>query len=612
MKVLLRRPAHLLLASLLVLPLSWTAARPGDDLTAEFKAANLRWTLPNAEYTWQEVSSEESQSGYVARAVSDDKNVLCFAMAGDSGGLDLSDRMEEMGRALRTYAAGGVAGTKEVGAVLAGLDGRCVVIAGTSASDVPMQIRGYGVAAGGRFYHLIMILQNDVQKDEDRRDELNALRDGFQLIRGGGTKEVTEAFDEIGGGGGATTSDDGAGDGEPWPEKGPPRDGNKVTFTDFNLEWTLPEGGPFSWRSPIRDLANVFRRTDRGVSMSPAIRLVGTVKRVRGEFNEEGLPDNNELSGVLMMAEMPGQYDSNGHVRSPEFERDTQQQFGFSEFNSSKKRIVDSAPVGNYKGVAVVLDGPLANGATATLLHFEVTLRGWLYRWYFLITGAEKDRFQQFQPLINELMAGVRFPENVDYVAGPLVATDGLATFGGKRGEDVDKEKEYKRAGYSWSTQSGYAGTKGFTFEKPEGLAFLGGGERGLQVAVEGRSDDGQAYVYFSVWTEATGRMQNEGRDEEMVVDDHAKAWLSSLGESARCSKSGKLPYFKNGAFEGAKGLKYEFTATYNDKPYVEEGYVVKQRQNTYWIRLQFGGDNAEKKLSKLIKAIKKGFSWDR
>jgi hypothetical protein len=595
-----------LLFALLVVPFCGGLAG-ADDLTKEFKSANVRWTLPNAEYTWQELSDDETKSGYIGRAVSDDKNVTCFGMAGDSGGLALSDRMEEMTGALQSYAGGGVSGVKQVGAVLAGLDGRCVVIAGRSATDVEIQVRGYGIEAGGRMYHLILIIQNDVQKE--RQDELNALREGFQLIKGGGTKEAVETFDEVGGG--SRSADDGAGDGEAWPEKGPVRDGDKLTFTNYNLEWTLPKDGPFSWRSPIRDLANMFKREGNSVLISPGIRTVARLERKKGEFEGDDTPTHNELLGLMFLFELEGGYDSAKWVRDPEFDRKLEKENGFTNLNSAKSRVVDSVPIGNSNGVMVLRDGEM-RGVGTTLVYFEVVLRGWLYRWYFWIQGYEPDRLKQFQEPIQKLMAGVHFPESVNFVEGPLIATDGLATFGGKRGDDVDKEKEYNRAGYSWSSKGGYSGSKGLSFKKPEGLAYLGGGERGLQLAVEGRSEDGQAYIYFSVWTEATGRLQNEGRSEESIVDDHAKAWLSTLGDSALCSKSGKTPYYKNGAFEGAKGLKYEFTATYDDKPYVEEGYVVKQRQNTYWIRIQFGGENAEKKLGKLFKAIKKGFAWDR
>jgi len=344
--------------------------------------------------------------------------------------------------------------------------------------------------------------------------------------------------------------------------------------------------------------------------------VVAQLERVKGEFDPEDAPKHNTLMGVLFMAEMPGQHDSDKWIRSPEFERELMADYGFTSFNSSKSR-TQGIPLGNHKGVMAVREGERQNGTSAVIVHIEATLRGWIYRWYFLIEGYEGDRFKQFQPFLNGLFGGIHFLENTEFVPGPLIGTDGIATFSGKRGTAKDEEKKYEISGFSWTAPSnrsrgGYTPTDGWVFKKPPGLAEIHQGERGLQLALETRSEDGQSYIYYSIWAEATARLQNEKREPEMIIDDHAKSWLSTLGDGAKCSKSGKAPFFRPGSYEGEKGLKYEFTATVDGVPYTEEGYVIDRKQTTYWVRIQLGGKDAEKALKSELKAIQKGFTWAR
>ncbi|MCA9314160.1 MAG: hypothetical protein H6806_06705 [Planctomycetes bacterium] len=583
--------------------------------TKEFEAANVRWTLPD-DWKWMEPSADDKASGVFAQAASEDSHIHAFGMSGPSNGLSLEERVQELAVSFRAWVSGNLIGSKVLDTVLAGRDAKCVVYVGTDANDNDIQVRAYAVETDGKFYHLVMrVFHNE---ESSRADELNALRDGFQLIKGGGTQVTVETFTEIprsgaagGGGDGPKVSQDDKSTGdEPWPEKGPVRDGNKISLPEFNFEWTLPADGPFSWRNPIPDMSALV---EGGV----AVQVLAVVDRVKGEFDPEDAPKQNACRGYLLVEVLKIQHDSKKYIRDERFHRWIEQNFGVSEFDSRGSRNVDEVPVGNSKGVMALRLGSNKQGIDRHLVCFQVNLRGILYTWWFVIDGYAPDRLKQFQPLLSKLMAGVRFPENTDYVPGPLIPTDGLATFSGKRGKAKDEEKKYEISGFSWTARStrsagGYTATDGWVFKKPPGLAELLVGERGLQLALETRSEDGQCYIYYSVWAEATARLQNEKREPEAIIDDHAKSWLSTLGDTAKASKSGKSPYFRGGSYEGEKGLKYEFTATVDGVPYTEEGYVIDHKQTTYWVRIQLGGKNAEKVLKDELKAIKKGFSWAR
>lgn len=586
----------------------------------DFEAANVRWTLPD-DWKWMEPSADDKATGVFAQAVSDDSHIHAFGMSTASNGLPLDDRVEELAQSFRAWVSGSLAGSKVVDTVLAGRDAKCVIYVGTDANGNDIQVRAYAMETGGKFYHLVMrIFHND---EATRTDELNALRDGFQLVKGGGTQLTVESFTEVPRGGAAGGGGSGGGDAgpkvsqddkstgdEPWPEKGPVREGNKISLPDYNFEWTLPDGGPFSWRNPIADVAAL-------VEGSVAIEVLGVVDRVKGEFDPEDAPKQNVCRGFLVVQVLKGQHDSKKFIRDERFHRAIEQNFGLNEFDSRGSRNVDEVPVGNGKGVMALRVASNPAGVNRNVVFFQVNLRGILYTWWFLIDGYPEDRLKQFQPLLSKLLAGVRFPESTDFVAGPLIPTDGMATFSGKRGTAKDEEKKYEISGFSWTARTtrsvgGYTPTDGWVFKKPPGLAELIVGERGLQLALETRSEDGQCYIYYSVWAEATARLKDEKREPEAIIDEHAKSWLSTLGDSAKASKSGKAPYFRPGAYEGEKGLKYEFTATVDGVPYTEEGYIVDHKQTTYWVRIQLGGKNAEKVLKDELKAIKKGFSWAR
>ncbi len=615
------RASRAVLRPLLVLALVFATGHgvvgAADDLTASYPGANVRWTLPNFEYTWQELSSIDKDAGSFARAVSDDKNVVAIGTSSPTGGLSVDERIEEMRSSLAAFASAGVRTTVRRPTVLAGIDGQVVILAGETKHDTSIQIRGYAIERDGTFYHLILLIQNDVH--ETRLDELNALRDGFQLIKGGGTKTVTETFTEAGSAPRSEQRDDGASDQEPWPADGPVREGNKLTFTGYNLEWTLPANGPFSWRSPIRDIKNAFQRDGNRTSISPVVHVMASVERTKGEFDPEDAPKSNVLQGYLVLFELAGQHDPADFVRSPEFDRLIPEIYGFSEVASTGSQI-RPIDLGNGKAIMVTREGTRADGRTASAVFIETVLRGWLYRWIFTIEGYEKDRTRTFGRPLAELMKGVRFIEATDFVAGPLVPTDGLATFTGSRGIGLGEETQLALPGFSWaprtaSSLGGYTETDGWTFKKSKAFAQLALAQpksQGLQMAIEGRTPDGQGYVYFSIWAEAAARLQNERKEPESIIDDHAKAWLAGLGDTAKCSKSGKPPYHRQGAFEGEKGLKYEFTARFKDVPYVEEGYVFKHKQTTYWVRLQIGGNPADKGVKDLVNSVKKGFAWAR
>ena len=613
---------HRLVSGLVVLALglvlgSAPHASADETLTKEVKAANLKWTLPNDGYKWLKVAASDKQAGVVAAAQALDGSVHAMLMTGPSNNLELGERTKEVGQMIAPYAGGGVTAQKTLDTVFTGHPGTVVVIAGETPQGTVVQIRGYSSLVGKRFYHLILRCFNGSQ--ESRVDELNALRAGVTLFKGQGKQTTKETFAEVGDGGAASAGGSPTGENEPWPAKGPKRDGNKVTFPGFNLEWTKPEDSPFVWRDPIEDLSKAYSFTKSGASIRPVLWWDGQLKREPKEFDPEDVPTKHSCTGVMHVVQLQFAWNTQEYVRSPRFEDKMKQTWGLSELISSKTRVRELKKLGNFKGTMVTMRGERKKGdGTIDLVYIETVLRGWMYRWEFAISGFAKDRFKAFQPAISAALAGIHFPENNDFAAGPL-ATEGITLFGGTRGKNIEKQTKYKRSGLSWSSgaiagsKPGYSKTKGLAFVKPKGISELASNPTHLLFAGEGRSADGQNYVYLSVFAEAVARLRHEKKSEETMLDGHAAAWRGGAGDDAKCSKSGKPPFGKAGAWKGEKGLKYTFYGAYGKKPYVEEGYIVKSRQTVYWIRIQTGGPKGakDKEIKKMIKSFKKGFKWD-
>jgi hypothetical protein len=129
-----------------------------------------------------------------------------------------------------------------------------------------------------------------------------------------------------------------------------------------------------------------------------------------------------------------------------------------------------------------------------------------------------------------------------------------------------------------------------------------------MRLTWEGRSADGQAYLWFDVRSWSLSDTAVQRRKLEDWTTDRESQWKAGAGSDAFVGK-GKQSW-SDGSFGTAKGLTYRYTGSLRDVPFVEQGWVVKAKGSVLFLRAQFGGPNAEKAMEPLMKAIKKGIKF--
>ena len=588
----------LAIAACLALPAPAAAAGPSK----EFKVHNLKWTLPD-DWSFKEVSAQDKANGHLIAAVSPGNDVYAAVFCSGSD-LPPVDRAYELEKQLVPHIlGGGVEGVKILDTTLSGVDAKVVVAEGKHGSGAPGHVRLYVMGHRGKIYHLEIRTYNGAHME--RRDEINALRTGFRLIKGAKGKDEYEKFDEFppedDEDGDDDSSSPGNGSSSNWPEKGPKREGDKLIFTGMNLEWSI-EGTPLRWRNPIKDLKDAYEIANKGATVRhrTVVECIGSIERRKQEF-EKDTPDHNIAIGFFKAFRLPFGMDSSERLASSALQKGLQRDYNLGEIQASKTRTMSELPIGNIgrKGYMLQMTADHKGlGEEVTLLHIEVQLKGMMYMWDFLLRG-HTDRFKAWRgPLSTMLAKKIHFPDPKDNIAGPALPPEGVTPFAGIRGKEVTKKKRTRRA------------PGGITFVVPVGMYELDDlakrrGNKDLQFAVEWRSDDGDAYIYFDVHTWPAAAMRKGGKKLDVMADERKGAWLAGGGEEAdvgKIKKGGSLFKFRG-------DWKYEFRAKIGDTPFIEEGVWAKQKTYFVWARVQYGGENVKKhkQAKKLLSQIKKG-----
>ena len=180
---------------------------------------------------------------------------------------------------------------------------------------------------------------------------------------------------------------------------------------------------------------------------------------------------------------------------------------------------------------------------------------------------------------------------------GPL-GVDGVAPFNGGRGTSTEKELELT--------------APGALLKKPKGMSSVqidGGKAPALRLAMETHAADGQAYLYFDLSSFSLADLQKQKKDLEDIVKDRETQWKTGAGETPVTVTKGKDPWF-DASMGAAKGIGYRFTGVFGGHPFVEQGWVVRQKSSVLWFRAQFGGTDAEKTMDAQWKAVKKSIKF--
>ena len=570
-----------LVATLLLVP---AAALAGTS--KEFKDAGFTWTLPDG-WTFASLAPQEEQNGFVAKAndASGRIQVYAYAVATD---LDVAGRVQDIQNA-GGMGAGDVKATKVLDSTLSGVKGKVVIESIEGQGGAKLHLRHYVIKSGGKLYMLVVRAWHG--SHVAGAGAINAARKGFRLLQGAGGEDADEPMTEVGDGGETQAKGPGAVGG--WPKTGPKLEGNTAVLERHNVKWTLPDDSPFKWQGAAAN----YDKFEYG----QLVWAGGRVKRDKKEY-EKDAPDYNVAHLDLLclkidLEKSPG-FKVLDWIKGGGAENTVKQWKFFKDIQAGRTRVWNEMAFGNVPGAAVRYEGTAAQGGAGLLLMHATVMQGKLYLARALCRGYN-DIWQTMKMDIGRAIQGIEFIDTTRPISGPLLGA--FVSWAWDRGEDRGEEKTYKRPGFS--------------FEKPAELNYLkapqGANMPQLQWAGEARSKDGKAYLYFQVTMVSLVVPRGETMpNEEDILEKRAASWRSGAGSAADMGGAKGALKSRKGRFRGAGGEKYTFTGHLGTTPFVEEGYVVKHKQALYHILFQYGGEDAEKHLKKLIKSVEKGFKF--
>ena len=567
---------------------SSTPAEAGPSM--DFKEHGFKWTLAD-DWKFEPPTPEARKAGYVAKAVCTMASLEVYIYTAPTDGLDVAGRVKDV-KSAGSMGLGSVNRTVISDATLSGVKGKAVVMK-IDANGNAGYFRTTIIESGGKFYQMLIRAWHGAQIDET--DALNEVRKGFRLLEGAGGDDEDLPFDEFdedepakkkGGAdaGGANGGDD-EGTDPNWPPGGAAKDGRKISLPNHNIEWTLPEG-PFQWTD-----APIPATAESGVFVVARAKVERVAKQ---EFEKDKPPSVARLE--LLIRDMPTRLKVNTWVKSTDAQETVKNWGLFDTIDATKTRTFEDKKIGNVDGAILKLEGK-KNGKPTMLFLFAVALRGKLYFILGSASGAS-DVYKHMRKDIGDSVKGVNFLETDELMAGPLLGA--VPDFAWIRGTDADEEKEIK-------------GPR-FTFKKPKGLGIVkvrDSMNREIRFTGEMRTKDGDAYFYVEIRQYRLNIANTPNPEEEKFVNKRGEDWTAGAGENADVGR-GKGDLGKKGSFNGAKGLTYEFTGDLDGIPFLEEGYVVKHKDQMFWIKFQYGGEGAEKKLKSFAKKVKKGIKFTK
>jgi hypothetical protein len=570
MQTALSRARLLLLIVCTALVLAGPAAAEGQS--QEWKEGNLKWTLPVAGFQFGELSEDLKKNGYVALVTgARDMPIQAYLTSRKKDGLGLPEFQEEVVRIAKNMV-GNVTGSATKQDTLSGIPATLVRVQGKN-EEIPQYVQAWIAEQGERFY--VLMVRNYHGIEQKRWKDLDELKRGVRLLEGAGPEEAaaTEpppalSADEVGGAGGVSP--------DQWPEKGPKREGNLISIPTHNIKWQLPEETPFKITRVISD-----------ESVEGGLFLRVAAERPAPEGSETPLQASvSLLIGKRPPGSTPAALVNNSGV---------QENVGnmLAERNPGGTRIEDDVKAGAYRSAMISMTGKTKEGGEASVQVWFCCHATTLYEVRSVTLGA-RDGLRIWEDDIAALLGGLAPINPVEPAPGPLARK--VPTNYIDRGLADDRETVMK--GYK------------LEFKKPEGIARLKSPGEGVDWAVEGRSEDGSAYLFIDCQTIDRAAMMTSGPSPESIAADRATAWEAAAGDSATTSKKGKPPVEFKARFGKAKGIGWHFTGKCLGQPIVEYGYVVTWKQKVYVIHVQFVGEDAEKKLEKTYKTITKSWKW--
>ena len=569
-----------LVLALLALPLGLPDMASAD--TKSFEGQNVKWTLPDG-WSWSEVPEDAKKSGYLAMAQTPGAEAALVALSTD---LTIEEFAPELAQVLRQQL-GEATEARTDKAKLSGLEG-IVVRAKGNANGRALYGQAWAIRAEGRLTVLIVISVDGAESK--KAGSIDAARRGVRLIKGAGdeeepSSEAPPSFDgdEMSSAGGADASGDDEITEADWPEKGPKREGNVITFEPYNLSVTLPEDTKFKIVGVMKDVSQL---SDEG--RRPTVALVF----------RHAASDTETVRTLLLISKRQGTTLPSDLVQNSGLQQSLGNAIGRPLPGTTK--IEEDAETDSLRSAWIEMVGrgsedEDAEGYKAIQWRGFVNA-GWSYSLESEMVGPKRNVADTFRREINALAEGLAPLTGSSPAAIPLAGAVPAAFVG--RGTHLDAEKTIK-------------GPR-FEFEKPEGTARLKPQAAGINLAVEARSEDGAHAIYMDYTTVKMRELSDAGRTMEDLAKDRGSAWETAAEGMYKLHPREKSDWIKKAAWGRAKGVGWEFSATLDGQPIVEHGFVVKYKQTAYIIRVQFAGEDAEKVMGKVYKAWKKKWKWSR
>lgn len=351
-----------------------------------------------------------------------------------------------------------------------------------------------------------------------------------------------------------------------WPEEGPKREGQALVFPHHNLRWTLPADRHWKWQAPIRK------------ESKPSGELVRCVTSTK----EHRLWCSLQVTAEKYWA------DVERVVRDPKFVESLGQGM-LESADPARTRSEVGVKLGNVRGGGVHVYGTF-EGEPAVWSRYETYVHGERFTWQVIVGGPE-DCESACAELVRELLDGLEFQDTTPWMVGPC-SIEGTYTTDRPQAKDRSEETQVKG--------------DGFKATKPAAMNSVpvnrGQSGASLRFAWEARSEDQRAYLYFdlrSVTTKEVRHVKDYPRRQMGLRADH---WKEKVADAALTPRGGDMTFKTKWGRTRCQG--YEFRGTVNHEPFTELGYFFKKKKHWFWMRVQYGGQDAQQQMADLAKTL--------
>ena len=523
-----------------------------DGVTSKtYAEKNFKWSLP-AGWNLEDAEGDNKQLGYVCVARKDidpSKRAAAWVLVVDAGKATL-DSLLKQAKDNKTSDLDEPDATPPGKVDWAGVtDARYVQITGKiKGGEVTRAHRVYSAIVDGKLHQLDIRTWNGAEAD--LMSDLDAVAAGYRVLKGGSTRPT-------GGGDGAA------------PEAGEVGDGLSARYDKLGLTWTLPapkdpKEGFRNFAITARGPADVVPKADTNIEIGRA-ELQGEGPQVVIEFQIE----KANAGGT-----------SKAYINQ---DRNFEELLKVNFEGNPVPNLDEEVAVGNWRGSMKAFTGKdKANKPLYIRTVFSV-LKGTLY--VIRVVAHDKGEIPA-HTAIGEALAGLKWDDASEGVRGPVVTEFTSVTAVRPDAGDMGKDTVISKLGT-------------FSVKKPAAFGSIryiatDAGFVKWATAMESRKTG--SYMFFGVEKFSDAQLKNSTPPQtlESLIDEHDGAWKNAVTDPVTLTqKAGKANKTAE-TFRGAKGFRYEFKGSFEDHPFVERGWIVRSITNVLWIRMQFGGKDAE------------------